>query len=229
MTDLTETLVTTGVTDNALASTVTIMPGGNVFVVDDDMGMRDALKFMLRAAGYNVEIFASARAFLAAYDPSREGCLVLDWQMPSMTGIELQQELNRRGWLIPVIFFTGHATISMAIDAIKAGAFDLIQKPAQEEVLLDRVRRALDSTHAPSADRLLRAQLETRVTNLTARERSVLELVATGEPCKLIARRLGISFRTVEAHRANIIRKLGARGPSDLVRLASIFKYLPPV
>ena len=205
------------------------MPGENIFVVDDDMETRDGLKFMLRAAGYNVEIFASARAFLAAYDPSRDGCLVVNLQMPSMTGIELQQEFNRRGWRIPVIFFTGHATISIAIEAMKAGAFDLIEKPVQEKVLLDRVRRAIDSTHAPSADRLLRAQLETRVTNLTARERAVLELVATGEPCKVIARQLGISFRTVEAHRANIIRKLGARGPSDLVRLASIFKYLPPV
>jgi two-component system response regulator FixJ len=204
------------------------MPGENVFVVDDDMETRDGLKFALRSAGYNVEIFASARAFLAAYDPGREGCLVVDWQMPTMNGTELQQEFNRRGWRIPVIFFTGEATISVAIEAIKAGAFDLIEKPAQEKVLLDRVRRALASTHAPSADRLLRAQLETHVASLTARERAVLELVATGEPCKVIARHLGISFRTVEAHRANIIRKLGARGPSDLVRLASIFKYLPP-
>lgn len=203
------------------------MPDRTVFIVDDDSAVRNGLKFLLHTAGYAVETFPSAQSFLTAYDPQRGGCLVLDVQMPSMTGLELQQQLNLRGWSIPVIFVTGHGTIPLAIDAIKAGAFDLIEKPLREDVLLECIGRALDARDATHSDRLLRAQLEARAASLTPREREVLALVATGEPCKVIARQLGISFRTVEAHRAHIIQKLHARGPSDLIRLASIIKSMP--
>lgn len=204
------------------------MPDETVFIVDDDAAVRSGLSFQLRAAGYAVEVFPSAQSFLEAYDPGRGGCILLDIQMPSMTGLELQRELNLRGCRIPVIFITGHGTIPLAIDAVKAGAFDFIEKPAREEMLLACLRRALDESHAAPNDDLLRAQLEARVAYLTPREREILALVATGEPSKVIARQLGISFRTVETHRAHIIQKLQARGTSDLIRLASMIRSMRP-
>ncbi len=205
------------------------MPDRTVFVVDDDAAVRNGLSFLLRTAGYTVRTFPSAQAFLDAYDPQQGGCLVLDVQMPSMTGLELQRELNRRGWRIPVIFITGHATVPLAVEAVRAGAFDLIEKPLPDNALLDRVGRALDTSDAEHESRLFRAQLEPSVASLTAREREVLALVASGESCKVIARRLGISFRTVETHRAHIIRKLHARSPADLVRLASMISFISPM
>jgi len=195
-----------------------------VFVVDDDSAVRRGLRFLLRSAGYTVEAFPSASSFLQGYDPRQGGCLLLDVQMPQMTGLELQQQLNVRGWRIPVIFITGHGTVSLAIAAIKAGAFDFIEKPLREEMLLDCVERSLHRNDAAHEVRLQRAQLEARAALLTSREREVLELVAAGEPNKIIARRLGISFRTVELHRAHIIEKLQARSLSDLIRMAIIMK-----
>lgn len=203
------------------------MPRDTVFVVDDDVAVRNGLKFLLHTTGYAVEEFQRARSFLDAYDPTQDGCLLLDVQMPTMTGLELQQELNRRGWRIPVIFITAHGTIPMTIEAIKAGAFDLIEKPLREEALLNSIQRALASRE-DGEERLLRAQLETRAASLSPREDEVLELVAAGESCKAIARQLGISFRTVEAHRTHIIEKLRARGPADLIRFASMIKSMRP-
>jgi two-component system, LuxR family, response regulator FixJ len=202
------------------------VPDNTVFVVDDDAAVRNGLKFLLHSAGYVAEVFASAQALLSAYDPEWSGCILLDVQMPSMTGPELQQELNRRGWSIPVIFITGHGTIPLAIEAIKAGAFDLIEKPLQEEQLLDCIRRALAPPGRSDGDRVLRAQLQARAASLTHREREVLALIAVSETSKVIARHLGISFRTVETHRAHIINKLHARGPADLIRFALIIESL---
>jgi two-component system, LuxR family, response regulator FixJ len=203
------------------------MPDKTVFVIDDDSAVRRGLRFLLRSAGYTVEAFPSALSFLQGYDPRQGGCLLLDVQMPQMTGLELQQQLNVRGWRIPVIFITGHGTVSLAIAAIKAGAFDFIEKPLREEMLLDCVERSLHRNDAAHEERLQRAQLEARAALLTSREREVLELVAAGEPSKIIARHLGISFRTVELHRAHIIEKLQARSLSDLIRMAIIIKTHP--
>ena len=119
------------------------MPDKTVFVVDDDAAVRQGLRFMLRAAGYSVEAFPSARSFLEEYDPRRGGCLLVDVQMPQMSGLELQQRINVRGWRIPVIFITGHGTVQLAIAAVKAGAFDFIEKPLREEALLESIERAL--------------------------------------------------------------------------------------
>jgi two-component system, LuxR family, response regulator FixJ len=205
------------------------MPDKTVFVVDDDAAVRQGLRFMLRTAGYSVEAVASARSFLEGYDPRRGGCLLLDVRMPQMTGLELQQQLNLRGWRIPVIFITGHGTISLAIAAMKAGAFDFIEKPLREDALLESIERALHWNNRAYEERLERATLQLRAALLTARERQVLELVAAGEPNKIIASRLSISFRTVELHRAHITEKLKARSLSDLIRMAIIMNSNPRV
>jgi two-component system response regulator FixJ len=203
------------------------MPNETVFVVDDDTAVRQGLRFMLRAAGYSVEAFPSARSFLEDYDPRQGGCLLLDVQMPQMTGLELQQRLNVRGWRIPVIFITGHGTVPLAISAMKAGAFDFIEKPLREDALLESIERALHWNDRAYEERLERATLQTRVASLTPREREVFELVARGEPNKVIARHLGISFRTVELHRAHITEKLQARSLSDLIRMGIIMNSTP--
>ena len=203
------------------------MPNETVFVVDDDTAVRQGLRFMLRAAGYSVEAFPSARSFLEDYDPRQGGCLLLDVQMPQMTGLELQQRLNVRGWRIPVIFITGHGTVPLAISAMKAGAFDFIEKPLREDALLESIERALHWNDRAYEERLERATLQARVASLTPREREVFELVARGEPNKVIARHLGISFRTVELHRAHIIEKLQARSLSDLIRMGIIMNSTP--
>jgi FixJ family two-component response regulator len=193
-----------------------------VFVIDDDAAVRQGLSFMLRSAGYSVEAFPSAQSFLENYDPRRSGCLLLDIQMPRITGLELQQRLNLRGWRIPVIFITGHGTVPTAIAAMKSGAFDFIEKPLREDTLLESIERALHWNDKAYEERLERATLQGRAALLTSREREVFELVAAGEPNKVIASRLGISFRTVELHRTHIIEKLKARSLSDLIRMAII-------
>jgi len=198
------------------------MPDKAVFVVDDDVAVRQGLRFMLRAAGYGVEAFPSAPSFLEDYDPRRGGCLLLDVRMPQMTGLELQQQLNVRGWRIPVIFITGHGTVPLAIAAMKAGAFDFIEKPLREDALLESIERALHWNDTAYEERLERATLQVRVALLTPREREIFQLVTGGEPNKVIARHLGISFRTVELHRSHIIKKLQARSLSDLIRMGMI-------
>jgi two-component system, LuxR family, response regulator FixJ len=204
------------------------MPDKTVFVVDDDAAVRQGLRFMLRVAEYDVEAFPSARSFLENYDPRRGGCLLLDVQMPQMTGLDLQQQLNVRGWRIPVIFITGHGTVPLAIAAMKSGAFDFIEKPLREDSLLESIERALRWNDRAYEERLERATLQVRMALLTPREREVFELVAAGEPNKVIARHLGISFRTVELHRAHIVEKLQARSLSDLIRMAIIMNSGPP-
>ena len=138
------------------------MPHKTVFIVDDDAAVRKGLAFLLRAAGYTVEAFASALSFLEGYDPRRGGCLLLDVQMPRMSGVELQQQLNVRGWRLPVLFITGHGTVSLAIAAIKAGAFDFVEKPLREEALLESIERALNWNDTVHEERLERAELQAR-------------------------------------------------------------------
>lgn len=196
------------------------MKNRTVFIVDDDNGVRKGLAFLLRAAGHAVDAFSSAADFLENYHPTRQGCLLLDVRMPHMTGLELQHELNARAWRIPAIFITGHATVPLAIAAMRAGAFDFIEKPPHENALLESVDRALRWDEVTREERLRIIALKERATRLTTREREVLELVAYGEPNKIIARKLGISFRTVELHRSHILEKMQARTLSDLIRIA---------
>jgi two-component system, LuxR family, response regulator FixJ len=198
------------------------MPDKTVFVVDDDAAVTQGLRFMLRTGGYSVDAFPSARSFLEGYDPRRGGCLLLDIRMPRMTGPELQQQLNVRGWRIPVIFITGHGSVSLAIAAMQAGAFDFIEKPLREDALIESIERALRWNDRAYEERLERATLQARVAALTPREREVFELAATGEPNKVIVRRLGISLRTVELHLADIVEKLQAGSLADLIRMGII-------
>jgi FixJ family two-component response regulator len=173
----------------------------------------------LRSAGLESRAFGAAPEFLAEYDPAQPGCLVLDVRMPLMSGLELQQELNLRGAIIPVIFITGHGDIPMAVEAMQHGAHDFLQKPFRDEDLIERVRRALTKDAKARASleehNAIRAHLQT----LTPREREVLALMARGKPNKIMAHELGVSQRTVEIHRARVMEKSGASSLAELVRM----------
>ena len=192
-----------------------------IFIVDDDDAIRDSLQLLLSSVGFgNVVAYSSARDFLAQAEPRPGECLLLDVRMPDMDGLELQEELNRRGVKLPVVIMTGHADVPIAVRAMKAGAADFIEKPFAEDVLLDCVRRA--RIHAAEAIRERGEADETRrrAQTLTPREREVLHGMIAGRPNKLIAYDLGISPRTVEIHRARVMEKMQARSLSALVRMA---------
>lgn len=197
------------------------MPEPVVFVVDDDAAVRRSLCLLLKSAGYPALAFDSAQQFLASYSTGQPGCLLLDVRMPGLSGPELQRELNARQAAIPIIFMSGHADIPMAVEAIRCGAFDFVQKPFTDGELLERVERAL------KADRAARTQVQSacaaraRLKSLSPREREVMERVVTGDCNKIIAYHLGISQRTVEIHRARVMAKLEARSVADLVHLSA--------
>ncbi|HKY00748.1 MAG TPA: response regulator [Steroidobacteraceae bacterium] len=190
-----------------------------MLVVDDDEAVRGSLNLLLKSAGLAARAYASASQFLAAHDDSQPGCLVLDIRMPGMSGLELQDELNRRGAIIPVIFITGHGDVPMAVEAMRRGAMDFLQKPFRDEDLIDRVNKAL------ARDRDNREQLETRdairarLSRLTPREMQVLRLLTLGKSNKQMAGDLGVSQRTVEIHRAHLMHKTEASSVAQLVRM----------
>lgn len=189
-----------------------------VFVIDDDEAVRDALDMQLSAAGFTVLPFGSAQSFLEAYESRWHGCIVTDVRMPGMTGIELQQDLARRGIPLPVIVITGHADVPMAVAALKGGAVDFIEKPFRDEVLISAVREAL--ARARHANSGTSRAVPDHFAALTVREREVLDLLVAGLSSKEIAGRLGISPRTVDVHRAHIMDKAKVHSIADLVRLA---------
>ena len=190
-----------------------------VYVVDDDDGMRRALTVLITTVGYQPIAFAKPTEFLAKFDPNQPGCLVLDVRMPEMSGLEVQQHLNKAGSMLPVILVSGHGDIPMAVQAMKDGAFDFLQKPFRDQELIDRINGALklDAQNRESVDRL--ADLKARQESLTPREREVLVLVVDGKANKVIAIDLGLSERTVEIHRANVMEKMGARSVAHLVKM----------
>jgi two-component system, LuxR family, response regulator FixJ len=190
-----------------------------VCIVDDDDGMRRALSVLMTTVGYNTVAFARPAEFLAKYDASVPGCVVLDVRMPEMSGLEVQQQLNRSGAMVPIILMTGHGDIPMAVQAMKDGAFDFLQKPFRDQDLLDRINAALklDAENRQSVER--HADLKRREHSLTAREREVMGLVVDGRANKVIAIDLGLSERTVEIHRANVMDKMGARSVAHLVKM----------
>jgi FixJ family two-component response regulator len=190
-----------------------------VFVVDDDDGMRRALSLLLNTVGYKTSAFANPKEFLAQLKPETSGCLVLDIRMPGMSGLELQQQLNRAGCMLPVIFITGHGDVPMAVQAMKEGAFEFIQKPFRDQDLLDCVNHALQQDKESRATLSRRADVLRRLDSLTPRERQVMDMVVDGAANKVIAIDLTLSERTVEIHRAKVMEKMGARSVAHLVKL----------
>ena len=197
------------------------MPDSIVHVVDDEAPIRDSLALLLRSVGLASRTHASAAAFLDTWQPAPGACLVVDVRMPGMSGLELQEALRQRKAELPTIIITGHGDVSMAVRAMKAGASDFIEKPFNDQVLLDALHRALEQSRGQSAGAgVSRAEAEARVDSLTPREREVMLLVAEGRPNKVVATRLGLSTRTVEVHRAKVMEKMQVRSLAELVRLA---------
>lgn len=190
-----------------------------VYIVDDDAAVRDSLSLLLGVKGFRTACFASAESFLASHRPGEAGCLLLDVRMPGMSGLELQAELASRGDTLPVIIITGHGDVPMARAALKAGAEDFLEKPIDEESLLQAMGTALDRDSQRRRQAAEAGGFAERLRNLTLRERQVMELVAEGRANREIAEALGISLRTVEVHRARMIDKLAVRSVPELVRL----------
>jgi two-component system, LuxR family, response regulator FixJ len=190
-----------------------------VYIVDDDDGMRRALDTLLNTVGYQTAVFARPSEFLSAFKVDAPGCLVLDIRMPEMSGLELQQRLNKIGSMLPVIFVTGHGDVPMAVQAMKEGAFEFIQKPFRDQDLLDRINHALQQDAENRGTLARRAEVLKRLDSLTARERQVMDLVVDGAANKVIALDLSLSERTVEIHRAKVMEKMGARSVAHLVKL----------
>ena len=196
-------------------------PPAVVFLVDDDAAVRKALARLVAAAGYRVEAFDSARAFLdCGRDGSAPACLVLDVQMPDVSGLDLQRELNAVDSILPIVFLTGHGDIPMSVRAMQAGAADFLTKPVQQADLLRAVERAIARAVVPSAERRERDAILDRLRGLTPREREVLALVVMGRLNKQIAAELGTVEKTVKVHRARVMEKMQAGTLADLVRLA---------
>ncbi len=190
-----------------------------VFVIDDDDAVRSSLRLLLKSVGLPVQVYASALEFLPAYKPMQPGCLLLDIRMPGMSGLELQQTLSLQGATIPVVFITGHGDIPMAVEAMRHGAFDFLQKPFRDQDLIDRVQRALERD-ATTRSQLQQTELiHKRLESLTPRETEVLKLVTAGKPNKIMAATLGVSQRTVEIHRARVMEKMEAHSLAQLVRM----------
>jgi two-component system, LuxR family, response regulator FixJ len=190
-----------------------------VFVVDDDSGVRDAVRLLLRSVGLPARAFSSAAEFLEEFDPDAPGCLVLDLRMPGMSGRELQKRLLEMGSRVPIIFVTAHGDVPTAVDAVKDGAVDFIQKPFPDQKLLDMINEALELDRRRRAEQEERTAIAARVETLTPREREVMARVAGGKMNKTVARELGISQRTVEIHRARVMEKMQARSVPDLVQM----------
>lgn len=190
-----------------------------VYVVDDDAPVRESLTLLIRSMRWSVQCFDSADAFLADFIAGSPGCLVLDIRMPGMSGLDLQRELERRDIDIPIIFLTGHGDIPMAVEALKHGAIDFIEKPFRDQALLDSINTALQSDREHRAERAAASDAEQRLATLTPREHEVLNAIVDGHANKVVAADLGVSERTVEIHRAKVMAKMGVRSLAQLVRM----------
>lgn len=186
--------------------------------VDDDPAMREALEFMLTAEGWRVKTYENGRSFLTDDTPSTPGCAILDVRMPGMSGLELQQEMNVRGYALPIIFLTGNGDIDMAVGAMRDSAVDFVQKPVRQERLLTAIARAVTRSVSETGAVETEGAIRAKVQELTEREREIAELIGKKLTNRQISERTGITVRTVEVHRAAIIRKLGVRTPDDIER-----------
>lgn len=190
-----------------------------VFIVDDDEAVRDSLRMLMRSVGLNVVCYESAQVFLEQADLNAPGCLVLDIRMPGMSGMELAQRLREQSSLMPIIFITGHGDVPMAVEAMKLGAMDFLQKPFRDQDLLDRIQEALKNNAAQYEQLSERNSIIERMNTLSPRERQVLDLILEGKANKVIAIDLELSQRTVEIHRARVMEKMQARSLATLVQM----------
>ena len=193
---------------------------GTVYVVDDDEAVRDSVQWLLEGQDFRVRCFESAEVFLARYDPREVACLIVDIRMDGMSGLELQDRLLERKSPLPSAFITGHGDVPLAVDTMKKGAMDFIQKPFKEDQLVPLVERMLEQARALFTEHQQAASRDALLAKLTGREAQVLERIVAGRLNKQIADDLGISIKTVEAHRANIMEKLGATTVADLLKIA---------
>ena len=198
-----------------------------VHLIDDDEDVRRALAFLLSTAGLAVRVHESGVHFLESLEGLQPGCIVSDLRMPGIDGVDLQRKLQEKGIDMPMIIMTGHADVALAVAAMKAGAIDFIEKPFDDEVLLSAVQTALSRYDQSSESQTEAAQIRAKADALSARERQVLEGLLAGHPNKTIAFDLGISPRTVEVHRANVMAKMGAKSLSNLLRMAMLAKLVP--
>jgi FixJ family two-component response regulator len=195
-----------------------------VFIVDDDADLRESLRWLFESAGLRVKSYSTAREFLSEYDSEEPGCLLLDVRMPGQSGLDLQEELRRRGVPPPIIIMTGHARVPMAVRALKGGAIDFIRKPFRDESLLQRIRQAIDLDHRNRQVRAECMKFAALLTDLTPRELEVMSLVIAGKPNKVIAKDLGISAKTVEIHRGRVMEKMQVGSVAELVRLELLWR-----
>ena len=190
-----------------------------VFVVDDNLGIRKSLRALLESAGLAVETYASGQDFLAAYDPERAGCLVLDVRLGKENGLDVQDELRRRNSTLPVIVLTGHGTVPTSVRAMKAGAVEFLQKPAPPKVLLEQIGAAIESDRQARQALAQRTATDHRLHRLTPREREVMELLVAGKTSKEVAIAMDVSVRTVEGHRRTVFSKMDVTSAAQLVRV----------
>lgn len=188
-----------------------------IYLVDDDEAVRDSLGMLFKSIGLKHESYASALDFLQRYDPARHSCLVADIRMPGLSGLELQQRLNEQRAEVPVIFITGHGDVPMAVTAMKSGAADFVQKPFRDQDLIDRINKALARDRERRKERAAENEIRGRIALLTPREKEVMERVVRGQANKVIAMDLGVSQRTIELHRARVMRKFRMRSVAELV------------
>lgn len=191
-----------------------------VFIVDDEIRLAKSLRWLIESVGLKVEIFASAGEFLARYPQGRPGCLVLDVRMPAMSGLGLQEELKARGVTLPIIFMTGHGSVQIAVRALQNGAIDFLEKPFDDQRMLDLVQKAITLDSEQRRQAAVQADAAARYASLSTREREVLEQLVEGRTNKAIAHRLGLSSKTIETYRANVMVKMGASALPHLVKTA---------
>jgi two-component system, LuxR family, response regulator FixJ len=190
-----------------------------VYIVEDDERLRSLVRALVNSIGLVCEAFNSANSFLERYDPRQPGCVVLDIFMPGMSGLDLQDQLNKRGAMIPVIFITGHADVAGAVAAVRHGAFNYLQKPFRNSELVENVRNAIELDQRNRRMLVQQDAIRDRLASLTPREREVLELIVRGVASKVMAHDMGLSKRTVELHRSRVMDKMGATSVAQLVRM----------
>lgn len=191
-----------------------------VFIVDDDASVRDSLRWLIESVQLQVQCFATAQEFLQGYQNQQTGCVVLDVRMPGLSGLDLQEELRQQGFVLPVIIITGHADVPMAVRAFKSGVFDFIEKPFNDQHLIDRIHQAIDKSRSQKVNIQRWQDARDRLQKLSSREVQVLDCIVSGSSNKTMARELDISVKTIETHRANLMSKMQAGSVSELVRIA---------